>query len=143
MKATADIVISGAPPAVLAAAIDAAGRGLHVMVVCRSTRKDLAPRLRVMMRAAGVSLRRLVAVITDAEVVFADGVGEIEAVVVRLIRSGRLIGINASQVLWCGPMAPRCVATSRRVVQPRTPAWRSEESPRRRRGRRNPSRAES
>ena len=143
MKATADIVISGAPPKVLAAAVDAAGRGLHVVVVCRSTPKDLAPRLRVMMRAAGVSLRCLVAVFTDAEVVFADGVGGIEAVVIRLIRSGRLIGINASQVLWCEPPAPGCVSTSRRVIRPRTPAWRSEESRRRRPAHRTPSRAES
>jgi hypothetical protein len=143
MTDTTDIVISGAPPAVLAAAVDAAGRGLRVMVVCRSTRKDLAPSLRGMMRAAGVPLRRLVALITDGEVVFADGVGEIEAVVVRLVGSGRLIGINASQVLWCGPIAPGRVATSRPVIRPRTPAWRSEGSRRRRRARRTPSRAES
>ena len=143
MKATADIVISGASPAVLAAAVDSAGRGLRVIVVCRSPRKDLAPCLRGMMRAAGVPLRRLVAVITGAEVVFADGVGEIEAVVVRVIQSGRLLGLNASQVLWCGPIAPGRVATSPRAIRLRTPAWRSEGSRRRRRGRRSPSRAES
>lgn len=102
MTRTVDVVIVGAGAAAVAEAIDAARRGLKVLVVIRSGRGNLARRLRQRFRRALELRQRRVSVLTGAEVACADGVHSIEAVVVRYIRSRRLVGFNASTLLSFG-----------------------------------------
>ena len=95
---TVDVVVVGGDDAAVAATIDKAGRGMRVMVVLRSRRADTARRIRNAIRA-GLEERRRVVVLTGAEVACVDGVNAVEAVVIRDLRTGRLTGVNASEVL--------------------------------------------
>ncbi len=99
MTRSVDVVIVGGNAAATAATLDAIGRGLRVLVVIRLERLDLARRLRQTIRRAGRLAPRQLMVLTGAEVVCVDGVTAIEAVVVRHIRTGRLLAFNASAVL--------------------------------------------
>jgi predicted dinucleotide-utilizing enzyme len=99
MTRTVDVVIVGGGAAAVAEAIDAARRGLKVLVVVRSESGNLARRLRQRFRRALELSQQRVIVLTGAEVACVDGVRSIEAVVVRYIRSRRLVGFNASAVL--------------------------------------------
>jgi NADPH-dependent 2,4-dienoyl-CoA reductase/sulfur reductase-like enzyme len=92
-------VIVGGHRVAMAAAIEAARRGMRVLIVIRSMRARFAGRLRQSLRAAGEGLEQHVTVLTGAEVVCVDGIHSVEAVVIRRIRTGRLIGINASAIL--------------------------------------------
>ena len=94
MTRTVDVVIVGGGATAVAEAIDAARRGLKVLVVIRSGSGNLARRLRQRFRRVELSQRRII-VLTGAEVACVDGVRSIEAVVVRYIRSRRLVGFNA------------------------------------------------
>jgi NADPH-dependent 2,4-dienoyl-CoA reductase/sulfur reductase-like enzyme len=92
----------------MAAAIEAARRGLRVLVVIRTRRARFGGRLRRSVRAAGEGLHRQLTVLTGAEVVCVDGIHSVEAVVIRRIRTGRLIGVNASAILvFAGSDSPR------------------------------------
>ncbi|MDP3720184.1 MAG: hypothetical protein Q8T13_20670 [Acidobacteriota bacterium] len=93
-----DIVIVGGNAAAMAATLDAIRRGLRVLVVIRLERLGLARRLRQAIRRAGMVAPRQLTVLTGAEVVCVDGVHSIEAVVVRHVRTGRLMAFNASAV---------------------------------------------
>ena len=99
MTRTVDLVIVGANARAAAAAIDAVRRGLRVLVVVRSRNARFGQRLRRSLRAAGEDLPRQLTVLTGAEVVCVDGIRSLEAVIIRRIRSGRLIGVNASAFL--------------------------------------------
>ena len=99
---TVDLAIVGADAAAVGAAIDASRRGLRLLVVIRSKRATLARRVRRSLRAARVSPGPQVIVLTGAEVACVAGVGSIEAVVVRYVRTGRLVGFNASALLSFG-----------------------------------------
>ena len=98
MSKTVDLVIVAGDSSGIGAAIDAARRGMRVLVVIGSTPVPLIRRLRRALRAAGTRVRRGVTVFTNAEVVCVDGLHRVEAVVVRRIGSGRLIGVNASAI---------------------------------------------
>ena len=93
-----DLVIVAGDSSGIAAAIDAARRGTRVLVVIGSTPAPLIRRLRRALRAAGTRVRRGVTVFTNAEIVCVDGLDRVEAVVVRRIGTGRLIGVNASAI---------------------------------------------
>jgi hypothetical protein len=93
-----DLVIVAGDSSAIAAAIDAAQGGMRVLVVIGSTRVPLIRRLCLALRAAGARVRRGVAVFTNAEVVCVDGLDRVEAVIVRRIGTGRLIGVNASAI---------------------------------------------
>jgi hypothetical protein len=95
---TVDLVIVAGDSSGIAAAIDAARRGMRVLVVIGSTRVPLIRRLRRALRAAGTRVRRGVTVFTNAEVVCVDGLDRVEAVIVRGIGTGHLIGVNASAI---------------------------------------------
>jgi thioredoxin reductase len=82
-----DLVIVGAHPAAMAAAIDAAPRGMHVIVVMRSRRVRFGRRLRRSLRATREGLQRQVTVLTGAEGVCVDGIHSVEAVVMAARRS--------------------------------------------------------
>jgi len=113
MTRTVDLVVVGADPAAIAATVDAARRGMQVLVVIRSRHPSPARDLRQSLRAAGVRSQRQVTIITGAEVACADGVNAIEAVVVRQLETGRLIGFNASALLAFGECARKPRPTCR------------------------------
>ena len=96
---TVDVVITGADAAAIDAARDAVRNGRRVLVVIRSRRIDVVRQLRRSLRSLGVSPAPCVLVMTGAEVACVDGVSGVEAVVVRDLRSGRLSGFNAREVL--------------------------------------------
>jgi thioredoxin reductase len=126
MNRTFDVVIAGGGHRAVAAARRAARNGSRVLMVCRQSSAAVE-------RLIGHVKARTVEVMGDAEVVCVDGVGAPEAVVVRESKTGRLIGVNTSELLWL---------TSPRAARPRLPAWRSVDSPRRRRALRTPGPAE-
>jgi hypothetical protein len=95
---TVDLVIVAGDSSAISAAIDAARRGMRVLVVTGSTRVPLIRRLRLALRAAGTRVRRGVTVFTNAEVVCVDGLHGVEAVILRRLGTGRLIGVNASEI---------------------------------------------
>jgi hypothetical protein len=63
---TVDLVIVAGNSSAISAAIDAARRGMRVMVVIGSTRLPLIRRLRRALRAAGTCVQRGVTVFTNA-----------------------------------------------------------------------------
>lgn len=96
MSRTVDLVVAGQSTAARAAAVSALQRGHHVLVVLRNADTRVARRLRRCLRqTAGARVGQL-RVMTGAEVVCADGVEAVEAVVVRHVRTRRLWGVNAS-----------------------------------------------
>jgi hypothetical protein len=96
MIGTVDLVIDGDARASRAVAVVALQRGQRVLVVLRSADARVARRLRrSLLKAAGANGGQLV-VITRAEVVCADGLDGVEAVVIRHARTGRLSAVNAS-----------------------------------------------
>jgi thioredoxin reductase len=98
MTKNVNVIVVGANGDAFAAAADAARRGLRVVVVIRSRAARFAQQRRRRFRA----LELRVIVLTGAEVVCVDGVNSIEAVVVRYVRSGRLVGFNATELLSFG-----------------------------------------
>jgi hypothetical protein len=95
---TVDLVIVAGDSSAISAAIDAARRGMRVLVVIGSTRALWIRHLRRALGAAEARVRRGVTVFTNAEVVCVDGLDRVEAVIVRRISTGRLIGVNASAI---------------------------------------------
>jgi hypothetical protein len=116
MITTADLVIEGATSTAFDAAVDAARRGLNVIVVDGAVRRSMMRGLRRRLRDQGIA-PNAITLISGAELVLADGVGGVEAVIVRWLKSGRTIGINT----------PRVLVTSLRAARLRTPALRSAE----------------
>jgi hypothetical protein len=107
---TVDLIVTGGEGAVVAAAVDAVRRGQRVLVVLRSGGQRLVPRLRRLCRAAKGQLT----VMTEAEVVCVDGVGGVEAVVVRYTRTGRLCAANTPAFLSCdGSKSNHCGGRAR------------------------------
>lgn len=100
MSRTVDLVVVGIDVTTITAVLAAARRGKRVLVVVRSSLAREARPLRQSLRAAGDRVRRHVTVMTGAEVVCVDGISRIEAVVIRRLRTGELIGVNASAVLF-------------------------------------------
>jgi thioredoxin reductase len=95
-RSTVDLVVAGDESAVVAAAVDAVRRGQRVLVVLRSGGPRMVPRLRRLCRTA----KNQLTVMTNAEVVCVDGVGGVEAVVVRYTQTGRLCALNTSAFLY-------------------------------------------
>lgn len=96
MMGTVDLVIAGDGSTARLAATSALRRGQHVLVVLRSADQRAARRLRrSLLKTAGGEGGQL-KVLTSAEVVCADGVDGVEAVVVRHAPTGRLSAVNAS-----------------------------------------------
>jgi hypothetical protein len=96
MIGTVDLVIADDANASREAAVGALQRGERVLVVLRSADARVARRLRRrLLKAAGADGGQL-RVTTSAEVVCADGLDGVEAVVIRHARTGRLSAMNAS-----------------------------------------------
>lgn len=113
MMRTVDIVIVGASAAAITATVDAANRGLRVLLVIQPRLASLSLEHRQTLRRIRAS-RRHVSVVAGAEVACVDGVGAIEAVVVRHVRSGRLTGFNASALLHFGELGRSTTSSSAR-----------------------------
>ena len=113
---TVDLVIVGAHPAAQAATIAAIRDGGRVLVVIRSERRRFAKGLRRSVRLAAAIRPRQLSVLTGAEVVCVDGVHAVEAVIIRRIRTGALIAVNASDILVFTGSKPQpvCSRTSAR-----------------------------
>ncbi len=99
MTRTVDLVVVGSNARAAAATMEAARRGLRVLVVMRGRGAGFGRRLRRSLRAEGEGWPRQVHILTGVEVACVAGVHAIEAVVIRRIRTGRLIGVNASAIL--------------------------------------------
>jgi ribulose 1,5-bisphosphate synthetase/thiazole synthase len=98
---TVDLVITGAGSAALTAAADALRRGRRILVLLRSGDSRVGQRFRrCLCKAANVNDIQ-VTVMTNAQVVCVDGVNDVEAVVIRHARTGRLCAVNASAFLSC------------------------------------------
>lgn len=107
MSTTVDLVVIGGTAAGLETAIAAARDGRRVLVVDRSTSATGRRRVRRALADAGSDVRALVRVWTGFEVVCIDGVRGVEAVVLRCVKTGRLVAINASEVFVAGPGCPK------------------------------------
>ena len=110
-----DLVIVAGDSRAISVAIDAARRGIRVLVVIGSPRAPLMRHLRRALRAAGTRVRHSVTVFTNSEVVCVDGLHRVEAVIVRRIGTGRLIGVNASRIqVFCAANEASSVGTEKR-----------------------------
>jgi hypothetical protein len=92
---TVDVVIVGCHSPAALAAVDAARRGLRVLVVIGARRRTCS-RLCQALRRSGV--RDRVIIMTGAEVVCVGGVAAVEAVVIRRKSTGRLVAFNTSGI---------------------------------------------
>jgi thioredoxin reductase len=93
-----DLVVTGDHRTAFATALDAVQRGRRVLVVLPSGGPRAAQRFSNRLRRAAKTDGQLT-VMANAEVVCADGVGGVEAVVIRHSRTGRLSAVNASSFL--------------------------------------------
>jgi len=99
MNRTVYLVIVGITSTGIAAAVDAARRGRRVLVVDRSTSHARRQRLRRALNTAGSRLQDQVSITIGVDVVCVDGANGVEAVVLRRLRTGRLLAVNASEFL--------------------------------------------
>jgi len=99
MTRSVDIVIVGAGPEAVAAAIQSAQRGQRVLMVVRSRAAGVDRRLRHSIRAAGRIIAQRISILTGAEVECVAGVRAIEAVLVRRLDTNQCVDVNASALL--------------------------------------------
>lgn len=111
MTRTVDVIIVGGSLAAIAATVDAVRRGQRVLVVTRSRHPGLGRSLRQAIGLAGAPPPHQLTVLTGAEVACVDGVNAIEAVVVRQLKTRRLVGFNASALLDFGMRVPKARAS--------------------------------
>jgi thioredoxin reductase len=102
MIGTVDLVIEGDGSSVRAAAVSALRRGQRVLVVLRSDDTRRGRRMRRSLVDAAATCCGQLTVLTGAEVVCADGVDGVEAVVVRHAPTGRLSAVNTSSFMSFG-----------------------------------------
>jgi len=98
MSSAVDLVIVGMTPDASVAAVEAARTGRRVIVVDQTTDRRLTTRFRLSLDAHG-SVRERIVMLSGVEVVCVDGMHTVEAVLLRRVRTGLLIGINARAVL--------------------------------------------
>lgn len=98
MTRTVDVVMVCGDETAVPAVIDASRRGQRILVVIRPGSAGLARLVRQSLSGAGMSQRQ-VSMVTGSEVACVDGVNGVEAVVVRHVRTGKLVAFNASALL--------------------------------------------
>ena len=98
---TVDFVLTGDGEAALAAALDAVRCGQRVLVVLGSGEARASQSYKRRLRRALKGDAGQLTVMKHAEVVCVDGVGCVEAVIIRHSRTRRLEGVNASAFLLC------------------------------------------
>lgn len=107
------MVVVGSGAVGLAAATAAARRGGRVLFVLGPRARVDPATIRRRLRTAGAPTRR-VTVMARSEVVCVDGVGRVEAVVVRRVGSPRLLAFNTTSCV-------ASIASSRRYSTARSP----------------------
>jgi hypothetical protein len=112
MTPTVDLVIVGMTASAADAAVDAASRGQRVLVIGESKNARYCRRLRRALDAAGDGCRERVTMLAGFEVISIDGIGAVEVVLVRNIRTGGLIGVNTGAMLAATALAPGIVAAA-------------------------------
>ena len=112
MTRTVDLVIVGMTDAAATAAVGAVRRGQRVLVVGESKDTRFWRRLRRAAEAAGDNSRERLSMLAGFEVVFVDGIGAVEVVLVRNIKTGGLIGINTRAILATTALTPGIVAAT-------------------------------
>jgi hypothetical protein len=115
MTLTVDLVVVGMTAAAVAATTDAALRGKYVLVVGESKNARYSRGLRRTLDNAGTGCRERVSMLAGFEVVSVDGMGAVEVVLIRNVRTGRLIGINTDAMLANRPASCRSVLRPRRA----------------------------
>ena len=105
MIGTVDVVIAGDGGTARRVAVRALQRGDRVLIVLRSVDARIARRLRTSLLETAGADRDQLRVMAGAEVVCADGIDGVEAVVVRHGPSGRLSAVNASAFVSFTPQA--------------------------------------
>jgi hypothetical protein len=110
MTLTVDLVIVGMTAAAAAAATEAARCGKRVLVVGRSKDACYCRDLRRTLDAAGDGCRGCVSMLAGFEVVSVDGISAVEVVLIRRVKTGCLIGINAGAILVTIALAAGVVA---------------------------------
>jgi hypothetical protein len=116
---TVDLVIAGGGKAALAAATDALQRGRRILVVLGGGAEERRRFRRDLSKARNGDGGH-VTLITDADVVCVDGVGGVEAVVIRYARTGRLCAVNTSRFLSCDAAEPLMIELVRGSLRPAT-----------------------
>ena len=106
MSRHVDLVIVGVTPAACAAAIDAARRRRRVLIVSDTPANRCHRHLLRGLKAHREVQRELVSVLTGVEVVCVDGTNAIEVVLLRTMKTGRMVGINTAAVLVTTPLPP-------------------------------------
>lgn len=101
-----DLVVTGDSETALAATIDAVRCGCRVLLVLHSGGRRAAQRARAFLRQTANTANGHLTVMTNAKVVCVDGVGGVEAVVIRYTRTGRLCAVNTQAFLSCGGSGP-------------------------------------
>lgn len=112
MDRTTDLVIVGMTDAAAAAAADAARGGIHVLIVGESQNARYGRDLRRTLEAAGGGCRERVSILAGFEVISVDGIGAVEVVLIRNMKTGHLIGINTGAMLATVALAPCVVAAT-------------------------------
>ena len=112
MNRTADLVVVGMTDAAAVAATDAARRGNHVLILAESQNACYRRGLRRMLDAAGAGCRDRVSILAGFDVASVDGIGAIEVVLIRNVRTGHLIGINTGAMLATIALAPGIVSAT-------------------------------
>ena len=110
MTLTVDLVIVGMTVAAAAAATEAARCGERVLVVGRSKDASYCRDLRRALDVAGDGCRECVSVLAGFEVVSVDGISAVEVVLIRQLKTGCLIGINAGEMLVTVALEPGVVS---------------------------------
>ena len=99
MTMTVDVVVIGANQGALTAAIESAQSGKRVLVITRMRGRELHRRVRRAREAAGADASKRVMVLAGAEFQCVAGIRSVEAVLVRHLRTGRRVDINATALL--------------------------------------------
>ena len=109
-RVTVDLVIVGITTAAATAAVEAAQRGQDVLIVGESNDARRRRGFRRVLNAAGANYRERVSVFAGFEVLSVDGISAIEVVLIRQVKTGRLVGINTSAVLVTTALASGVIA---------------------------------
>lgn len=105
MSRTVDLVVVGLTPEARAAAVAAARAGRRVLVVDATADGPRRQRFRRSLAVENGAVRRRISVLTAVEVVCVAGTTRVEAILLRRAGSGRLIAVNAADLLVTSPPA--------------------------------------
>jgi hypothetical protein len=110
MTLKVDLVIVGMTTEAAVAATDAARCGYRVLIVDSSKDLHYCRNLRRVLRVACNDCGQRVSVLAGFEVLAVDGINAIEVVLIRELKTGRLVGVNTSAMLVTTAIKPGVIA---------------------------------